>query len=118
MTRLDFINILYNNGRGLTLDQIAKIDDDLSDTIPDGLIDDIMETLMPDGELTIEQHNKLYGRAKMQAMEQARDVCISAYADAFVDPIEVKEYFRNYAGFAEVPDDNCVGLFYAIHAGL
>ena len=118
MTRKDFINILYNNGRGLTLDQIKTVDEDLIETVPDGMINDIMEDLTQGKHITLGEEHELFIKAREQALEQARDVCVDAYADTFIDPIEVKEYFRNYVGIGELPDDNCVGLFYSISTRL
>ena len=100
MTRNDFTMRLYNNGRGLTLEQIKDIDHYLIDTIPDGLIEDI--------EDVTGNHDK----AIEQAMEQARDVCIDALA-GFTDPLDLMDYLRISCGY-DVPDDNIIGLFYAL----
>lgn len=41
MTRQDFIFQLFDNGNGLSFDQISEIEKGLIDTIPSGTIEDI-----------------------------------------------------------------------------
>jgi len=43
MTRQDFIFTLFDNGNGLSLEQIAEIEKGLIDTIPSGTIEDLQD---------------------------------------------------------------------------
>ena len=43
MTRQDFIFRLFDNGNGLSLDQIEEIEKGLKNTIPSGTIEDLQE---------------------------------------------------------------------------
>lgn len=44
MTRQDFIFTLFDNGNGLSFEQIAEIEKGLIDTIPSGTIEDLQDT--------------------------------------------------------------------------
>ena len=82
MTRQDFIFTLFDNGNGLTLDQIWKIDDGLIDTIPDGVIEDLQEN-----------NGMTYGYAAEIALDQAREVFINNLHD-LPDMLELKNYLE------------------------
>ena len=82
MTRQDFIFTLFDNGNGLTLDQIWKIDDGLIETIPDGMIEDLQET-----------NGWIYGEAAETALYQARAVFINNLHDQ-PDMIELKNFLE------------------------
>ena len=43
MTRQDFIFTLFDNGNGLSLEQIVEIEKGLIDTIPSGTIEDLQD---------------------------------------------------------------------------
>ena len=44
MTRQDFIFTLFDNGNGLSFEQIAEIEKGLIETIPSGTIEDLQDT--------------------------------------------------------------------------
>lgn len=44
MTRQEFIFTLFDNGNGLSFEQIAEIEKGLIDTIPSGTIEDLQDT--------------------------------------------------------------------------
>lgn len=83
MTRQDFIMTLFDNGEGLTLDQIWKIDGELVDTIPDGHIEDIQAT----------NANLTYGEAAELALMDARQVFINQMHDQ-PDLLELKNFLE------------------------
>lgn len=82
MTRNDFIMALFDNGQGLTLDQIWKIDGELTETIPDGMIEGIQN----DNGMT-------YGEAAEIALMDARQVFINQMHDQ-PDLIELKNFLE------------------------
>lgn len=98
MKRNDFINRLFNNGDGLTLDQIERIEQNaLPDIIPDGVIEEVGER---------------------QAREKAREVFIDVLAD-LTDMLELRDYIREL--FKTDPilltDMQVYRLFYAVCGG-
>ena len=102
MTRDDFINALYNNDDGLTLNQIEQIEEMLIYTIPDGMIDDIKKACIDD-PLTHKQ-------AVEAAMMTARDTFIMGMHDC-EDMLELRDYFIEYAKI-DVTDHQVYKMYY------
>lgn len=83
MTRQDFIFTLFDNGNGLTLNQIEQVEEYLPETFPNGLLDDIAEDM---GE------SKDYPGVIESALYQARDVFIENLNGA-QDMLELRDIF-------------------------
>ena len=84
MERQDFIFTLFDNGNGLTLDQITAIEKYLPDTFPDGLLEDIAEDMGMEINDPDVMESALYG---------ARDVFLNCLHDCS-DMLELKAYFN------------------------
>ena len=81
MERQDFIFTLFDNGYGLTLDQISTIERYLPDTIPDGMLEDIARDIEEDVNSYAVMEN---------ALSQARQVFMNGLYDC-PDMLELKE---------------------------
>ena len=81
MERQDFIFALFDNGSGLTLDQISTIEKYLPDTIPNGMLEDIAKDIEEDVNSFAVMENALY---------QARDVFMERLHDCS-DMLELKD---------------------------
>lgn len=81
MDRQDFIFTLFDNGDGLTLNQIADIEKYLPETFPSGLIEDIAKDM---GE------NSDYPGVIESALYQARDVFLEQL-NGCSDMLELKD---------------------------
>jgi len=89
MERKEFIIRLFNNGNGLTLDQIQTIEDRLTDTIPDGVIEDIANDMDEDTTAPGVIESALY---------LARDNAINNLHDANVDLLALREKLEELTG--------------------
>ena len=102
MKKQDFITILFNNGQGFTLNQIRKIENSMIDTVPDGLIQDLID----DNGMTEQD-------AIDTAIYQARDVFLEMIKDYATDMITLHDYFiENYR--IGLTDMQTYSLYYAI----
>ncbi len=88
MTRQEFIFTLFDNGNGLTFDQIEAIERRIKDGIPDGLIDDILKDCANEDGSTIP-----YIEAEKQAMELGYEVFIDNID--CTDMLELRDVLKN-----------------------
>lgn len=84
MRKAEFIFTLFDNGYGLTLEQIEDIENNLPETFPDGLIDDLM------GDNGMDRNE-----AHQIAMEQARTVFINGLRDA-EDMLDLRDFLNRH----------------------
>lgn len=89
MEKKEFIIKLFNGGNGLTLDQIQTIEDRLTDTIPDGVIEDIANDMDEDTTAPGVIESALY---------LARDNAINNLYDANVDLLALREKLEELTG--------------------
>ena len=87
MTRQEFIFTLYDNGNGLTFNQIEKIEIQIKDGLPEFLVDDIMRISAEDGEPISENI------ATARAMMNGYDVYIDSLGDC-LDMLELRDLLR------------------------
>lgn len=80
MTRQDFIFTLFDNGNGLSLEQIEQIEKGLIEAFPTGLIDDLMSI-----------NGFTRADAEKEALLSSYEVFIDNLADC-TDMIELKRY--------------------------
>ena len=102
MTRQDFIFRLFDNENGLTLDQIEHVEELLPETIPDGLIQDIIDR---DG-CTDEEAAEI-------ALLDAREVALNNMKDYAGDMLSLRDLFREYYGIS-LSDHQVRSLFFVL----
>ena len=103
MTRQEFILRLFDNGQGLSLDQIEQIENYLPETFPDGLIEDIAADM--------EQPTDYPGVIE-SALYQARYVFESNLHDC-EDMLELRKTLNNILS-DKVSDMQVYHLWYAV----
>ena len=106
MTRQDFIFRLFDNGEGLTLDQIRQVEDNLLEKFPDGLIEDIAKDMGVDRD---------YPGVIERAMDISRDIFFCNIHDVS-DMLELRDFFLEQAGIT-LTDMQTYRLWYAIGTG-
>lgn len=99
MKRDEFINMLFNNCHGLTLDEIGTIEDVLKDTLPEEAI----EVLTNDNGHTLEDAIDIL-------MMDARQVFINNLHDC-TDLLEIRSYMKE-AFNLELTDKEVYALYY------
>lgn len=99
MEKQDFIFLLFDNGNGLTLDQIRKIEAYLPEMIDPEMITDI-KNQMPDAN------------AERVALDLCRDCFIGNLTDCG-DLIELQDYLASEVG-VEATDAQIFHLWHAI----
>lgn len=97
MKRKYFVSTLFNNCHGLTLEQIRSIENQLPETFPDGLLNDIMH-----------QQGCSESEAIEIALMSSRDVFIHNLHDCR-DMLELRDYFTEYCGIG-LNDHQVYGL--------
>ena len=89
MNRQDFIFTLFDNGNGLTLDQIALIEEGMIDIVPDGFIEDLIDNNgMTDTE------------AEDTAIAEARQVFLNSLHDCG-DMLELKNALTDALSYSD-----------------
>ena len=101
MNRNDFINLLYNNGNGLSLNQIQAIENRLPDLIPDGMIEDIAR----------EYDNPNDPGILESAIYMCREHFINNLHDCG-DMLELRYYLANNTSAGMINDPQIYGLFW------
>ena len=107
MNRCDFVFRLYNNGNGLTLDQIQTIEDNLPLTFPEsveGFLAEIADDMGLDPDNIEVMEN---------AMSQARDVFMDSLHDC-ADLLELRDYLKNMMDLPDITDSQVYNLWYAV----
>lgn len=89
MNRQDFIFTLFDNGNGLTLDQISVIEESMIDTVPDGMIEDLIDN---NGMTEID--------AEDAAIAEARQVFLNSLNDCG-DMLELKNALNDALSYSE-----------------
>ena len=97
MNKRDFVFWLFDNGKGLTLDQIQTIEDNLPDLMDEGMIEDIRNQFPEESE---EKHREI-------ASDLCRDFLASRLQDC-ADFLELRDYLT--ATFNINPSD--MQIFY------
>lgn len=102
MNRQDFIFTLFDNGNGLTLDQISVIEEGMIDTVPDGMIEDLIDN---NGMTEID--------AEDAAIAEARQVFLNSLHDCG-DMLELKNTLNDALSYSDfkVSDMQVYHLWY------
>lgn len=104
MDRKEFVTTLYNNGEGLTLDQIQTIENGLTDTIPDGVLEDIAREMGEDTTASGVIESALY---------LAMDNAMNDLHDANIDLLALREKLEELTG-EKVSDQAVYHLSYVL----
>lgn len=89
MDRKEFIDTLFDNGHGLTLDQIQAIEDEMPSFFPTDTPDEFIDDILNDPDVETQKE------AMDIAMFQARDVFIDMVRDC-ADMLEIRDCFKSY----------------------
>ena len=89
MDRKEFITTLYNNGEGLTLDQLQSTEVRLTNTIPDEMLEDIANEMGEDATAPGVVESALY---------LARDNAMNNLHDANTDLLALREKLEELTG--------------------
>lgn len=87
MNRNEFINTLFDNGQGLTLDQIQTVDNYLSNSIPN-IRDDIQELMKSNDNLDFES-------ARQILIDQERQLFLDEM-NSCSDLLKLKDFLTGY----------------------
>jgi hypothetical protein len=105
MTRQDFIFTLFDNGQGLSLNQIERIEEYLPDIIPESMIEDMQEVNGMSEEDAIQT-----------ALYQARDIFMDNLKDC-TDMLSLRDYLiERYQ--VDASDMQVYRLWYVTRGGI